>query len=269
MLVILYLCACWCIAYVLSCIVLILFIPTSQCLDHAFRHVYDYCTSVHQSGQAGHAARAQNSRRRNQPTGGAQFVGLELYKRLKDFLKIYLVDLLAVSALGRTSLGSKEVLGSNPCCEWSSYRMARTSWESLYWNSTPGGGRTISSPVKCSMAFVPTWTDIGFAESVMRADGVSMKSTRSVFFLVDCLSHLLLFRGHFHLFHGFQLALVTWRDHLFRALHSQVTNAVLKLIERERNGETINTRLVSGVINCYGQWVSFADSPPPHSAPLH
>lgn len=49
-----------------------------------------------------------------------------------------------------------------------------------------------------------------------------------------------------------QLAVVSWKENLFAEMKQNVTNAVLELIERERNGETINRKLAQGVIECYG-----------------
>lgn len=49
----------------------------------------------------------------------------------------------------------------------------------------------------------------------------------------------------------YQLALVIWRDVVFAEVGGRVTKAILRLIEKERLGATINTHLISGVLSCY------------------
>ena len=65
---------------------------------------------MHHPSQAGAGgSRGTANRRKTQPPGGAQFVGHELYKRLRDFLRNYLVNLLKVGHFVCETWNDKDV----------------------------------------------------------------------------------------------------------------------------------------------------------------
>lgn len=55
-----------------------------------------------------------------------------------------------------------------------------------------------------------------------------------------------------------QLALVQWKAHFYKHVQEKhkLTSAVLKLIEKQRNGETIESDLVKKVIDSFGASLS-------------
>ncbi|CAB4054145.1 CUL1 [Lepeophtheirus salmonis] len=144
-----------------------------------YTHVYNYCTSVQQgsnsssasgsrgpSSSGGSSGSGTKNKKSYSQGGGAQFVGLELYKRLKEYLKGYQVELLK----NGVELMDEAVL----------------------------------------KFYTAQWEEYQYSAKVL--NGVCSYLNRH------------------------------W-------VHREFASAVLKLIEKERNGETINTRLVSGVMN--------------------
>ncbi|TPX51845.1 hypothetical protein SeLEV6574_g00028 [Synchytrium endobioticum] len=57
--------------------------------------------------------------------------------------------------------------------------------------------------------------------------------------------------GHKTIYDVYTLSLVSWRDHFFMSLQGNVMNAVLKLIEKQRNGEQIDNGLVKSVADSF------------------
>jgi cullin 1 len=50
------------------------------------------------------------------------------------------------------------------------------------------------------------------------------------------------------------MADITWKDSLFLPLKERLTKALLRLVERDRNGELIEAHLIRDCIQCYGMY---------------
>uniref|UniRef100_UPI00358F20EB cullin-1-like n=1 Tax=Myxine glutinosa TaxID=7769 RepID=UPI00358F20EB len=165
-------------------------------------YVYKYCRSMYpiRRERAG-TARGNSKAKKGQPNSGAQLLGQDLYNKLKEFLKTYLLKLLKDGE----DLMEEEML-----------RFYTQQWEDYH----------ASSWILDSICYYLNYQWLP-REHVEGRKGV---------------------------YKIYSLAMVTWKECLSLHFNEQVTNAVLKLIEKERDGETVNTSLIRDALH-YQVWL--------------
>jgi len=153
-----------------------------------YSNVYNYCTT----------SRPHNPGRGTKGMSGANFVGEELYNKLKEFLTKHMESLLKIAET-RMDEGLLHYYNT----EWVRFTTA--------------------------MKFINHIFHYLNRHWIKREADDGKKAVYEIY----------------------TLSLVTWRDHFFTHLKTRLTNSLLALIEKERNGEQIDTTLVSGVIAGY------------------
>mmetsp|Transcript_12104 Transcript_12104/g.16723 ORF Transcript_12104/g.16723 Transcript_12104/m.16723 type:complete len:764 (+) Transcript_12104:138-2429(+) len=154
-----------------------------------YSSVYNYCTTTRPHNPSTRGAKGMS---------GANFVGEELYNKLKEFLIKHMKTLLK-AAEARMDEGLLHYYNN----EWARYTTA--------------------------MKYINHIFQYLNRHWIKREADEGKKEVYEIYIL----------------------ALVIWRDYFFTALKSRLTNALLALVEKERNGEQIDTTLVSGVIAAY------------------
>ncbi|KAH9366647.1 hypothetical protein HPB48_000590 [Haemaphysalis longicornis] len=153
-----------------------------------YKTVYDYCISVDNSGMGD--PRWQ--------LGTHRSMGHELYDRLKEFLRHYLLTRFGDG----TELKSGDILRCY-IKEWEDYKRSSVGLSQIF------------------LYFNLRW--------------------------VERQRH----EGRKNVYDAYQLAVLCWRDCVFRTVWADLTTALLKLIEVERNGGSIDGEFVRQVVFSY------------------
>jgi len=172
-----------------------------------YSNVYNYCTTSRP-----HNATARGTK----GVSGANFVGEDLYTKLKDFLVKHMKSLLKV-AESRMDEGLLHYY--------------HTEW----------------------VRFTTAMKYINHIFQYLNRHWIKREADD----------------GKKEVYEIYTLSLVIWRDHFFTSLKSRITNGVLTLIEKERNGEQIDTTLVSGVVGAYVSLGLNKDKPKEHTLDVY